>query len=202
MTCQAAGAACVDTGDCAAGASCTDGVCVRAGDCVDALDCAPGFFCEAGTCVDHRVSCMTQSECPRGFRCRPPEASGGSGVCVPSHRRCVNDGACPAGWSCLDIDGDGDSECQFDTGTCVQHSDCADGELCGIADSFLLASCGTNGPCIADGDCGGSDRCLSIFGPDVRVCVPATGSCTSVSDCAVGELCGVAAGSASLECLP
>jgi len=121
---------------------------------------------------------------------------------VPSARRCANDGACDPGFACIDIDGDGDTECQFMTGFCQRHSDCPTGELCGLGDGFAAAVCGTSGTCTDDDDCSGSDRCLSLYGADVRVCVPPTGTCTSVTDCAANQLCGVRSGGTSLECLP
>ena len=198
MHCTASGAACVSALDCPAGSGCTCpgggtcalGYCHRATGCGDSRDCALGFACEGGACVNRRFACGDEFRCPFGYMCSTGFAGG---TCVRLSRHCSTTEACMGTLTdvqlCIDVDGDGLSECQLSSGTCITNADCAAmGVTCTPRSISGQATCGRYGPCRDATDCVSGQECRDLFGDGVRECVD-PGGCTNSASCPANQVC-------------
>lgn len=87
------------------------------GECVDVQGDGPTECQEAGG------ECMTNADCALGTVCGDQDGLPGAecGRVGP----CLYAGNCPAGWECLDVNGDGQEECQAGGGSCLVDADCS-----------------------------------------------------------------------------
>jgi len=160
----------------------------------EAYDCVPGFTCEGGTCVDRRVPCDDFRDCPKNHVCS--FKSTGS-FCARTFRTCHRDEDCNGfGSFCADIDGAGDEakECAGELGSSEQacvNTDCnsASAPVCEADGSGTLATCGSHGLCLDDGDCAAEFICVELGQDGRKECVPSGGSCSSTASCPVREVC-------------
>jgi hypothetical protein len=102
--------------------------------CGTDFDCPDGFRCEAGDCADRRFACAGSADCPWWDSCRLLVS--GLRVCRPT-----GPGSCLLSWDCgrdevcVDVEGDGDTECQeTEFSDCETNADCEEGEVCGPRD--------------------------------------------------------------------
>ncbi len=201
MHCSQAGSACGIDADCPSGATCSDGVCTSsATGCTDSRTCPLGFACETGTCVDRRFACAADGSCPFGYACNRAMAGG---TCVWLSRRCSSSTACAATLSdhqvCIDVDGDGNDECQFSDGICVQNADCSGGQTCTARAVSGVASCGRYGVCHDDTNCLPGQHCRDLWGDGVEECVD-SGGCSSTASCPANQVCATPAEGGSPAC--
>jgi hypothetical protein len=154
-----------------------------------------GFYCESGSCVDRRIPCIEDVDCPKNHTCG---GATNSSLCLRIQTDCLFEFDCVGvAPRCEDIDGDGSKECAgvFDPNqpasvACV-NSDCADGSapVCEAAGAGSVTQCGQYGLCLDDADCAAGFSCLGLWPDGRKECVPGGGSCSSVTDCPVQQVC-------------
>jgi hypothetical protein len=197
----AGGGACNTTDDCIADRKCLDVPgegkrCIKTTPgCTSSFDCVLGFSCEGGTCVDRRVSCYFNADCPKNHVC---VGTANGAVCLRIQRDCALELDClDLAPSCEDIDGDGNKECAgvFDPNApspeaCV-NSMCSDSSapVCEAAGAGSQTQCGQYGLCLDDQDCAAGFSCVGLWPDGRKECVPGGGSCSSISDCPVQQVC-------------
>lgn len=168
--------------------------------CTSDASCSDGFRCESGSCVDRRFECVDNRDCHWWDYCVTLWSR--LRVCVPSPLQpCSEDGECSYE-VCVDIDGDGDNECQeeaFDA-TCLTNADCA-GMVCGQQDDERGAECGEVGPCLTSLDCPGDMECLDVNNDGQEECQPRGGDCRQDRDCPARQLCFDHDGFGGAECV-
>ncbi|MFH1809448.1 MAG: PPC domain-containing protein [Pseudomonadota bacterium] len=172
---------CQNSGQCAKGEVCWEGLCII-GECVVRDDCArPGDqMCELNHCVPDPNSPIG-NECPNGDRdCDMGEfCSAGNCYDVSQSTPCRRSTDCGAGERCDPING----FCVEDRGGCNRASEypelaCPTGEVCDAVTGHCNPPSGIPcTPATVEADCGPSLQCIG------NRCV----QCTSNSNCGTGE---------------
>ena len=199
LICAPRGASCLGEGDCESGVTCGEipewpefgSYCLVSADhvCADHSSCPDGFRCEGDVCEDRRFLCEGAVDCLRSYdaclslyhRMRYCAGTGGLTSCA-SPAECGRA-------DCVDVEGDGDTECQPTTGsTCLTNADC-DGMVCGQQDDERGVECGSVGPCLTSADCPGSMECVDVNSDGQLECQDTGGTCMVDSDCPAGQLC-------------
>lgn len=209
--CAPGGALCRNSDDCPDGAVCDVAPCwygygtyclVPGSGCSHDAGCPEGFACEEGACMDRRRSCATSDDCPWWDGCLPLLSGARSCLPVPPQPCGSPDECGGAGFVCVDVDGDGDTECQHtEHGGCVTNEDCDD-SVCGDAGGDGRPECGLVGPCLTDDDCPErTHACVDVAGTGDQVCQATGGECLSNHDCPAGTICFDADGVGGAECL-
>jgi hypothetical protein len=209
--CAPGGAFCTSADECPDGVACDVVPCwygygtyclVEGSGCSGDSGCPEGFACDDGVCTDRRRSCATSEDCPWWDGCLP--LLSGARSCLPAPiPACYSPDDCGGeGFECVDIDADGDTECQHTrSGRCVTNEDC-DESVCGDADGDGDPECGLVGPCLTNDDCpAGTHECVDVNGDGNAVCQPAGGECTVNAECPAGTICFDADGAGGAECL-
>ena len=161
-------------GECGENRLCQSGQCVCPNACCSNADCGFQGACESGVCdcksgarfcagaCIPEEDCCTSAECQANQTCQD-----GQCVCLPAHKAC--DGACIPQDTCCN-------------GSCDAGEDCLGNNSC-------ATSCG-GGDCPADCFCG-----IGTAEGQYHYCVVVVASCnglptcTSTSQCPVGQLC-------------
>lgn len=191
-TCQPSGHPCGSGADCPGGSTCLpSGVCDHGAplSCGDSRDCPLGYACEGGSCANRRIACdMDVQLCPYGFYCLFPSYTA-VGFCQKNTHRCDSDAACLGSWECVDATGSSTLQCMPAAG-CDTNAACSgDTPVCEVSPRGN-AGCGDRGPCASAADCDTGLECVDLWGDGLSECVPAGGSCGSVTDCAGPQICG------------
>lgn len=197
----AGGGACMSDADCFGDRVCVEVPeegrrCIRTTPgCDTSFDCAPGFSCESGSCVDRRVPCDLDEHCPKNHTCG---GTANSSFCLRIQRDCLFDFDCSElAPRCADIDGDGSKECagtfdpnQPSSEACV-NSLCTDSSapVCEASDAGSATSCGQYGLCSATTVCADGFSCAGLWPDERSECVPSGGSCSSIGECPVRQVC-------------
>lgn len=159
-------------------------------DICEGVVCEEGLICDPtqdGACVEplgYCDECVIDLQCgPDNFCLRYPDADNRAG-CAPG---CSADpGSCPEGSTCQDIEaGDGGTiaVCVADALTCLDRCEdvvCQDGQLCDPRRGRCEDPPGPCGPCELNSECGGTNLCVGLPGPD----------CNDDADCGPDEFCG------------
>lgn len=207
--CAPRGGFCTDSSNCYDGVTCDVVPCwFRAGTyclttvetCRDSTDCPEGFACEGGSCIDRRYACEGWDDCPWWDACLP--LLSGLRVCLPMPLSpCESTKKCEEGFECVDVDDDGDTECQTAMGgVCTTNAECTE-SVCGDSDGDGNNECGLVGPCRDDFDCPTSYECVDVNNDGDLECQGTSGTCSVNSDCGAGQICFDPEGSASPDCL-
>lgn len=192
--CAPRGSSCDVDDDCDSGTACdvvpewseVGTYCLHSGaTCTSDGGCPDGFRCEDGGCADRRFACETNDDCPRWDRCLALWS--GLRICLPwSLEPCENDEQCSS--PCVDVDGDGDTECQEEIGSsCLTNADC-DGMVCGQQDDERGVECGAAGPCMTSADCPGTMECVNV-NDDGQLECQELGACSIDANCSPRQLC-------------
>jgi hypothetical protein len=89
---------------------------------------------------------------------------------------------------CVDVDLDGDTECQWTAGSsCMTNAECV-AAVCGDQDGNSTTECGTVGPCLDGDDCPMGWECVDVNSDGQLECQSA-GPCRLDEDCLERELC-------------
>lgn len=195
--CAPRGATCLGAASCGAGVDCgvlaiwfgSGAFCMVTGEgCACDGQCPDGFRCEGGSCVDRRVVCADNDGCPWWDVCGPLRSE--IRICQPSGPEpCTDAEMCSERALCVDIEGDGDTECQPTTGsTCATNADCV-GAVCGDEDGLRGSECGSVGPCLTSGDCPAGRECVDVNGDGNLECQPTGGACLTDAECPPGRIC-------------
>jgi len=162
--------------------------------CNTTFDCVLGFSCEDGACVDRRVPCYFDESCPKSHYCERFDATG---FCMRMHQSCEDEFDC-AGIAprCEDIDGDGSTECagafnpNAPSPEACLNAMCPDSApVCEVGEFSGFTDCGQYGLCQDAGDCVDGFECLGLWLDGRKECVPTGGSCASIVDCPLRQVC-------------
>ncbi len=171
--------------------------CVRqVAGCATDADCVPGFSCEGGGCVDRRVPCVFDADCPVNYACEQPTVN--NRFCFRIHQSCTTEIDCGIITPfCADVDGDGLTECvgPLDlNGPPCRNSSCGGAApVCEASSVGSIAACGQYGLCRSNDDCADATfECRSLWPDGRRECMKRGGSCSSIEDCPLNQVCAVA----------
>jgi len=209
LICAPRGGLCVTSDTCPGAVTCGALPCwYRAGSychvesdtCATSADCGDGFACEDTHCVDRRRPCVTGDDCPWWHGCLP--LLSGERACQPlPAETCTEAWECPGPiFECVDIEGDGDNECQMSVGgTCITNADCVE-SVCGDSDLDGATECGLIGPCLTDDDCPTTHECADVNADGDSECQVSGGACVLDADCPPAQICFDSDGSGGAAC--